>query len=491
MKKLLLIFLVVLAAALVSPTIVRAVPPFNDPTDTGQAFDDFKNRGEVSSITHVADVETARQATLVCQMIGQGCTAENVEGAQTYFNNSVVGRVSNAIAYLYINKPADTAQFIAYYGQKMGLVQPAYAQNQGIGFGGLKPLLPLWQAFRNIAYGLIIIVMVIIGFMVMLRMKIDPRTVISVQNAIPRVLVTLFLITFSYAIAGLMIDVMYLSLFLFISVVRSSEIAPFPRFQEAMAAYAGGSAWALISSVFSAGMNSVNDIVAMIGGFTLRFVTGLIGAVIGGIVGGPLILFVPLGIPIGGILGAAAAPILVWLIVAVALTFAAVRILVMLLNAYINIIISILFGPLQLMLGAIPNTNTFGSWFKNLLANLIVFPLTSSLLLIGTILTHVAANNPNMWAAPGLVGSAERGVSGLIGLGMILTIPGIVNGVKETLKAKPAITAPAGAVLAPFGQIWGITQQALSASYYLSSPQSPAARIWNQIKKVTQFKGRD
>ena len=472
MRKLLLATLVVLTALFVLPTVVRAEPPFNDPTDTGQAFDDFTT-GDVSSPVHVADVETARQATLVCQMIGVGCT-NNVKGAQTYFNSSVVGQVNNAIAYLYINKPADTAQFIAYYGQKLGIVKSAYAQ--GIGFSGLKPLLPLWQAFRNIAYGIIILVMVVIGFMVMFRMKIDPRTVISVQNALPRVLVTLFLITFSYAIVGLMIDVMYLVLFLIINVVSSSGIAPFPKFQEAMGAYAGGSAWAMVTSVFSAGMASVDDVVRFIGGAWITGSGALIGAIIGAIPAGPV------GFLVGGAIGAAAPSILVWLLVALALIFAFVRILVMLLNAYIQIIISLIFGPLQLMLGAIPNTNTFGSWFKNLLANLMVFPLTSSLLLIGTILTHVASTNTNLWAAPGLFFNAERGISGLIGLGIVLTIPSLVNGVKEALKAKPAISAPAGAMFAPLGQIWGITQQALSASYYLSAKDSPAARLWENIR---------
>ena len=43
----------------------------------------------------------------------------------------------------------------------------------------------------------------------MLRIKIDPRTVMTIQNQIPRVIICIILITFSYAFAGAMIDVMW------------------------------------------------------------------------------------------------------------------------------------------------------------------------------------------------------------------------------------------------------------------------------------------
>jgi len=42
--------------------------------------------------------------------------------------------------------------------------------------------------------------------MIMLRVKISPQAVVTVQSAIPKLITTLILVTFSYAIAGLVID---------------------------------------------------------------------------------------------------------------------------------------------------------------------------------------------------------------------------------------------------------------------------------------------
>lgn len=72
--------------------------------------------------------------------------------------------------------------------------------------GGGK-LLKFWQIMRNASYALMVVVLIVIGFMIMLRIPINPRTVVTAQNALPKVAVSLLLITFSFAISGLMIDI--------------------------------------------------------------------------------------------------------------------------------------------------------------------------------------------------------------------------------------------------------------------------------------------
>ena len=84
----------------------------------------------------------------------------------------------------------------------------------GTGFDGLKPLLPLWTVFRNIVYILFVLVFVIIGVAIMLRLKIDPRTVMTIQNQIPKLIIGILLVTFSFSIAGFLIDIMYTSIYL-------------------------------------------------------------------------------------------------------------------------------------------------------------------------------------------------------------------------------------------------------------------------------------
>ena len=80
---------------------------------------------------------------------------------------------------------------------------------QSYGFHGLTWLQNYWKGFRDISYTLIVLVTIIFAFMIMFRVKLNPQTVISVQSALPKIVIALILITFSYAIAGFAIDLLY------------------------------------------------------------------------------------------------------------------------------------------------------------------------------------------------------------------------------------------------------------------------------------------
>ena len=64
-------------------------------------------------------------------------------------------------------------------------------------------ILGLWKQLRNLSYVFFVLMLVIFGFMVMFRYKIDPQTVITVQAALPRIVINLLLITFSFPIGAL------------------------------------------------------------------------------------------------------------------------------------------------------------------------------------------------------------------------------------------------------------------------------------------------
>jgi len=154
-----------------------------------------------------------------------GCTTEECQKAlqaKGLPTNGAVGATTNLIASLYATPPASSAYYLADLGQRLNLTQPAYAQ--GIGFSGLTPLLPLWKSARNVAYTFFIFVFLIIGFAIMFRAKINPQTVVTIQSAIPKAVVALILVTFSYAIAGLMIDLMYLAIGLGGGILASSGL---------------------------------------------------------------------------------------------------------------------------------------------------------------------------------------------------------------------------------------------------------------------------
>ena len=154
-----------------------------------------------------------------------GCATEactNALASKGLPTNGAVGATSDLIASLYANPPASSAYYLADLGQRLNLTQPVYAQ--GIGFPGLNPLLDLWKAARNVAYTFFIFIFLIIGFAIMFRAKINPQTVVTIQSAIPKAVVALILVTFSYAIAGLMIDLMYLVIGLGGGILASSGL---------------------------------------------------------------------------------------------------------------------------------------------------------------------------------------------------------------------------------------------------------------------------
>ena len=64
----------------------------------------------------------------------------------------------------------------------------------------------IWQKTRNIAYMAYVVVVIAIGFMIMFRNKIGGQTMVTVGNSIPQLVLGIFLVTFSFAIVGLMLD---------------------------------------------------------------------------------------------------------------------------------------------------------------------------------------------------------------------------------------------------------------------------------------------
>ena len=144
----------------------------------------------------------------MCGVLGEACT-DNPSDGDKNFNRSFFGLIASGLTFPYVNPPASGVEW-AYSGlQQAGFVPNSYATD-GIGFSALRPLAEIWTMFRNIAFTLIVLFIVIVGFMIMFRFKVNPQTVVSLSNALPRVVITLLMISFSFAIAGFLIDLMYI-----------------------------------------------------------------------------------------------------------------------------------------------------------------------------------------------------------------------------------------------------------------------------------------
>lgn len=422
-------------------------------------------------------------------------------------NPDAIGSLTKVMTMMYERPVASAMAYTYDLLHNAGLLtKPVYAQ--GIGFAGLSPLLPLWKATRNISYAVLIIVMVAIGFMVIFRMKIDPKTVISVQSAIPKIILTLILITFSYPIAGFLIDVMYLVIFIIVEILSKAVPTNLPGWADFMTKtpnqqqafiQTGIVGWGnLFTSVFSFGLLPAFFEQFFGGSFLNLGIEGAggagIGAIIASITKSAALAISPANILAGLIIF----PLIIILLIGLGLLFTFIRLTFLLVNSYIQLLISVILGPLLLLKEAIPGQSAFGDWVKGLLANLIVFPATVAVLYFSWIMTAVTWKG-NLWGAPLIpVGGGGDITSGnplaiFMGLGIIYLSPNLVASIKKAFGAKPAVPITAGSAFSPLTGAVGTGMGAMSQFYYMNqifgggegAAKGAMAPFANLFRKIT------
>lgn len=276
-------------------------------------------------------------------------------------------------AAIFENRPVSGIYYIKNIGSKFHLIPEANAQNtQGFGFGSLSVVLDLWRASRNIAYAMFVLVIVVLSFMIMFRVKISPQTVISVQSALPRVAIALVLITFSYALAGFLVDLMYVFYGLLSLVIASSgqflssnPVAIFDFMTKGAVSIAG-------HTLPSFGIFGLFIIYAILFGVALFYVLFAGGGLLSGIVGA--IFTLGATIPLYSILS-----ILAMVILVIIFLWAFAKTLWLLFKTFAMILILTIAAPFQMALGAISPSFGFSGWLRAFISNLAVFPVVSLL----------------------------------------------------------------------------------------------------------------
>lgn len=331
-----------------------------------------------------------------------------------FSNSGLIAMLGSGISHMYGNPPATTEQYIAYMLDSAGIqiAQPAYAQVGGLGFTSLLPILDTWVKLRNLAYLFFVVLFVIIGFMIMFRRKVGTQAAITIQQALPSIVIALLAVTFSFAIAGLMIDLMYILMYLMLAVFSTDRFNPL--FTGSLFDIGG-------NLLFGGSTGSVHNIVEM-------FVKNLLG--------GQEYALANLG---GWIAGLSAA-----VIFAILITISLFRLFFELLQTYITILIMIVTAPLSLMMGAIPGRNPFMSWIKGLAGNLIVFPALLFVLLLYENLVKADSlyASGGGFLPPYLLGSGQGDVvTGLISIGIIMILPTIIKEAKKPFGATGGVFA--------------------------------------------------
>lgn len=312
----------------------------------------------------------------------------------------IVGSVASLITKTYSNPPASSIDYIAHVNQNLKdkrIVSDAIAADEGIGFVGLSPVLQLWKMVRNIAYFFFIILFIVIGFAIMFRVKINPQTVIGIQTVLPKFIALLLLITFSYAIVGLLIDLMYLVFFLIMGLFESNNIINQNNAFVAMSTGRFGLLLSFITNGITAGLVGVGSVISLILGVPM--VVGLAANVAIGVLGGWILN----------------------VIVILAVLIAYVKMFFTLIKSYIGIILKLIFSPIILLGGVFPGSNTIGGWFRGLIADLSVFPTTMVCLVLAYFFMVQGLQ------IPGAVQNTEGAFSGAMKITGYITAPPILS----------------------------------------------------------------
>ena len=218
-------------------------------------------------------------------------------------------------------------------------------------------VLGLWKLARNAAYAILSIIMIVIGMMIMVRKKVNPQLVVTIENAIPRVILGIFLITFSYPIGATFI----------------SLIEPFKRLGDG------------ILNGMAASLNPIGALGA--GSIAVLLWLMLMSIVAAVVTGGAALPLVGVGV------GAGVTMIVVFVIYLIVCAIAFFKTLLIM----IRMIMATITAPFTFAVGAIPGKEeSITNWFKLMSARaLSVFAMYMTLSLSGLVLHYLLSNTFN------------------------------------------------------------------------------------------------
>lgn len=296
---------------------------------------------------------TPPRNVVVCAIGGMGgnatsalCATEVAEFVLWFNGLDVANSSTPNLATKYPVLDAISSNPISGIGYVKGVISKfnpvTEVQAQGFGFStGADSIKALWQATRNISYALVVLAVIVMAFMIMFRVKMSPQLVISVQSALPNIIFTVVLITFSYAIAGFIIDLMYVVIGLIASLLVSNN-------------FTGHN----FTEMFGE-LNLTHSAFALMYKYWILFVVAAIYAFIANITSFLMGFFV-----------------IIFAIVSIlAVAWWSIKIIYVLLKNFALVILTIATGPLEILMGAFTGRSTFGGWLKKLVSYLAVYPL--------------------------------------------------------------------------------------------------------------------
>ena len=214
---------------------------------------------------------------------------------------------------------------------------------KGGGPGNPEWLLDIWKLLRNLSYSIIIVIIVFTGLLIMLNYRTDPRTTLSLMDFIPKLTIGLILITFSWVLSGLFVDLTTVLVF------------------------------AAKNLFFPGGFGDVTQFI----GFSVAAVI-----ILGGLG------FAAFSTGVGAVVGVAGMAVaVVFLILLVAYIIGAIAAVVSLTKRWVAMVLLAVFSPIIFLWGMVPNQEeAVQSWFKSMLVSALTFPAAGVVLFIASTL---------------------------------------------------------------------------------------------------------
>lgn len=470
--------------------------------------------------------------TVMCRLIGEGCTNNPYDGEKKY-NNSLVAQMGNLIAIPFSHPPASITYWTYDTLSNAGFIPQTYAA-EGVGFASIKPFMNIWKIFRDIAYLLLVVFLIAIGFMIMFRMKISQQTVISVENSLPRIVIALILITFSFPIAGLMIDIMYAVILLSIAVLGNkgnyfniTEFqniylnAGFGRIASGLLPNGFfGSLWSISTAIISLLPVLINQILRVITGtvltiFSMRVLLPLIYSwlenvgrvgtsvpVAGSVATEPISLGIKiLIVAILGLLsffiGYAALQLIFFLLIMFTVILMFFRIFFLLFSTYLKIFLMIVFSPIILLFEALPGKKAFAWWFKSLFMEIMTYPLVIIMFVLSHLIMNILPSSGELWRPPFLTDLQAEPFIILLSMGIVFLVPDLIKLIKDMMGIKPlpinlglgtyfvGAGAAIGGAEKGLGTVTSLTQMPFIGPAILKKSQGPNAGLLGKMLPPT------
>jgi hypothetical protein len=217
--------------------------------------------------------------------------------------------------------------------------------------------------------------------MIMFRSKIGGQTLVTLGNTLPNIIVALIGVTFSFAIAGIIIDIGGV-----IMVILADIIETIGGFENVVTLESFGSIFKAFGGLFDFNLGDPQGkgFLSILGGGA-----GAVSAIGWILAGGPGTAF------LGGLVG-----LLIILAILGVVTVGVIKVLITLIKAYLGILVGVVTGPLQIAISAIPGKSKgFVNWMLSIARNVLVYPITFAILNFPGIL--FSANNEGGLSLPG------------------------------------------------------------------------------------------